>query len=153
MIDIGTADMMDWASQHARQKGAGFWNAFTTGKSPAIGGIPHDVFGMTTRSVHQYVLGIFRKLGLDEGTVTKLQIGGPDGDLGSNEIKISKDKTIGIVDGSGVVYDPLGLNREELMRLVQSRSTVDKFDKSKLSEGGFLVSIDDNNIKLPGIVF
>lgn len=27
--------------------------------------------------------------------MTKLQTGGPDGDLGSNEIKISKDKTIG----------------------------------------------------------
>jgi hypothetical protein len=32
-----------------------------------------------------------------------LQTGGPDGDLGSNEIKISKDKTIGVVDGSGVL--------------------------------------------------
>jgi glutamate dehydrogenase len=28
--------------------------------------------------------------------MTKMQTGGPDGDLGSNEIKISKDKTIGI---------------------------------------------------------
>jgi hypothetical protein len=32
-----------------------------------------------------------------------VQTGGPDGDLGSNEIKISKDKTIGVVDGSGVL--------------------------------------------------
>lgn len=58
---------------------------------------------MTTRSVHQYVLGIYRKLGLKEENCTKMQTGGPDGDLGSNEIKISKDKTIGIVDGSGVL--------------------------------------------------
>lgn len=35
---------------------------------------------------------------------TKVQTGGPDGDLGSNEIKISKDRTVGIVDGSGVAY-------------------------------------------------
>jgi glutamate dehydrogenase len=62
--DEGTADMMDWASQHARERGAHFWKAFTTGKSQTIGGIPHDVFGMTTRSVHQYVLGVYRKLGL-----------------------------------------------------------------------------------------
>jgi glutamate dehydrogenase len=34
--------------------------------------------------------------------------GGPDGDLGSNEIKMSKEKIIGIVDGSGVLYDPEG---------------------------------------------
>ena len=104
--DEGTADMMDWASQHARQRGAYFWKAFTTGKSQTIGGIPHDVFGMTTRSVHQYVIGIYRKLGLkvsiqfyemmQEENMTKMQTGGPDGDLGSNEIKISKDKTVGI---------------------------------------------------------
>ena len=59
-------------------------------KSPSLGGIPHDTYGMTTRSVHQYVLGILNKLGLDESQIKKLQTGGPDGDLGSNEIKISK---------------------------------------------------------------
>jgi hypothetical protein len=36
--------------------------------------------------------------------VTKFQTGGPDGDLGSNEILVSKDRTIAIVDGSGVVW-------------------------------------------------
>jgi len=50
---------------------------------------------MTTRSVHQYVLGICRKLNINEEDLDKLQTGGPDGDLGSNEIKISKDRTIG----------------------------------------------------------
>jgi glutamate dehydrogenase len=147
--DEGTADMMDWASQHARKRGASFWNAFTTGKSQTIGGIPHDTFGMTTRSVHQYVLGIYRKLGLDEANVTKLQIGGPDGDLGSNEIKISKDKTIGVVDGSGVLFDPLGLDRAELNRLANLRKMVIHFDKSKLSPQGFVVSVDDVDITLP----
>ena len=76
--------------------------AFTTGKSTERGGIPHDLFGMTTRSIHQYVLGVLGKLNLQESNCTKFQTGGPDGDLGSNEIKISKDKTIGVVDGSGV---------------------------------------------------
>ena len=51
------------------------------------------------------------KVGLEEGEVTKIQTGGPDGDLGSNEIKISKDKTIAIVDGAGVLYDPHGIER------------------------------------------
>jgi glutamate dehydrogenase len=34
--DEVTADMMDWASQHARSRGAYFWKAFTTGKSQSI---------------------------------------------------------------------------------------------------------------------
>lgn len=62
--DEGTADYMNWASQHARKRSYQFWRSFTTGKSPEFGGIPHDTFGMTTRSVHQYVLGICRKLNI-----------------------------------------------------------------------------------------
>ncbi|RKO87189.1 Glutamate/Leucine/Phenylalanine/Valine dehydrogenase-domain-containing protein, partial [Blyttiomyces helicus] len=151
--DEGTADYMDWASQHARRRGASFWKAFTTGKSPAIGGIPHDTFGMTTRSVHQYVLGIYRKLGIKEEDCRKMQTGGPDGDLGSNEIKISKDKTIGIVDGSGVLYDPAGINREELLRLATQRLMISAFDIAKLSPKGFRVLVDENNIKLPDGTF
>ncbi|KAI8921769.1 Glutamate/Leucine/Phenylalanine/Valine dehydrogenase-domain-containing protein [Entophlyctis helioformis] len=147
--DEGTADMMDWASQHARSRGATFWKAFTTGKSQSLGGIPHDIYGMTTRSVHQYVLGIYRKLGLKEENCTKLQTGGPDGDLGSNEIKISKDKTIAIVDGSGVVYDSEGIHRDELLRLANNRQMVIEFDVSKLSPKGFRILVDETNVRLP----
>lgn len=128
--DEGTADYMDWASQHARKRNASFWKAFTTGKSQSLGGIPHDTYGMTTRSVHQYVLGIYRQLGLNEEDCTKLQTGGPDGDLGSNEIKISKDKTVAIVDGSGVLHDPQGIDREELSRLANARLMINHFDTS-----------------------
>ncbi|KAF4685194.1 NAD-dependent glutamate dehydrogenase, partial [Perkinsus olseni] len=53
--------------------------------------------------------------------------GGPDGDLGSNEILISKDKTIAICDGSGVLYDPEGLDRGELTRLARERKPVSYF--------------------------
>ncbi|KAF1807376.1 Glutamate/Leucine/Phenylalanine/Valine dehydrogenase-domain-containing protein [Mucor lusitanicus] len=147
--DEGTADYMDWASSHAKKRGASFWKAFTTGKSQSMGGIPHDKYAMTTRSVHQYVLGIYRKLDLKEEEVTKFQTGGPDGDLGSNEIKISKDKTIAIVDGSGVLYDPVGIDRTELTRLANARVMISNFDTSKLSPEGFRVLVDEDNVKLP----
>ncbi len=45
--------------------------------------------------------------------------GGPDGDLGSNEIKMGTEKICAIVDGSGVLYDPEGIDREALLKLVQ----------------------------------
>lgn len=147
--DEGTAHFMDWAALYSKSRGYKHWAALTTGKSEALGGIPHDVFGMTTRGVHQYVLGIIRKLGLDETQITKLQTGGPDGDLGSNEIKISKDKTVAIVDGSGVIYDPEGLNRAELLRLATARKMIINFDRSLLSAKGFCVLIDDIDITLP----
>ncbi|CEP16936.1 hypothetical protein [Parasitella parasitica] len=147
--DEGTAEYMDWASQHARRRGASFWKAFTTGKSQSLGGIPHDLYGMTTRSVHQYALGIYRKLNLKEEEITKVQTGGPDGDLGSNEIKISKDNTIAVVDGSGVLYDPVGIDRIELKRLAQKRVMINNFDTTKLSADGFRVLVDEENVKLP----
>ncbi|KAL7323039.1 NAD-dependent glutamate dehydrogenase [Mucor circinelloides] len=147
--DEGTADYMDWASSHAKKRGASFWKAFTTGKSQSMGGIPHDKYAMTTRSVHQYVLGIYRKLNLKEEEVTKFQTGGPDGDLGSNEIKISSDKTIAVVDGSGVLYDATGINRTELTRLANSRLMISNFDTGNLSSEGFRVLVDENNVKLP----
>jgi glutamate dehydrogenase len=147
--DEGTAEYMDWASLHARKRGAGFWKAFTTGKSQSMGGIPHDLYGMTTRSVHQYVLGVYRTFGLKEEECTKVQTGGPDGDLGSNEITISSDKTIAVVDGSGVLYDPVGINREELTRLATERVMVNNFDLAKLSSQGFRVLVDEENATLP----
>lgn len=70
---------------------------------------------MTSLSVRAYTTGIYRQLGLDEEQVTKVQTGGPDGDLGSSasvsfrsswvltptfsdEILLSKDKTITYVE-------------------------------------------------------
>jgi len=147
--DEGTADYMEWAARYAERKGYPYWRSFTTGKPPSLGGVPHDTYGMTTRSVHRYVLGSLGKLGLDEEQVTKIQTGGPDGDLGSNEILLSKDKTKAVIDGSGVIFDPNGLDRAELTRLAKKREMVKGFEASKLSEGGFKVLITDSNVKLP----
>lgn len=147
--DEGTADFMEWAARYSSKRSYKYWRSFTTGKPPSLGGIPHDMFGMTTRSVHRYVLGVLRKQGIKEEQVTKFQTGGPDGDLGSNEILISKDKTKAIVDGSGVLYDPAGLDRDELTRLAHKRSMIKEFDSTKLGHGGFKVLVTDVNVTLP----
>ena len=121
---------------------------------------------MTSLSIRQYVLGIYKQLGLREKDVTKVQTGGPDGDLGSStslpisspcfgadaktdEILLSSDKTVAIIDGSGVLADPAGINREELIRLAKLRVPVAHFDKSKLSKDGYLVKVEEHDVKLP----
>jgi len=143
--------MMDWAALHARARGAEtWWKSFTTGKSAeTLGGVPHDTYGMTSLSIRQYVLGLYKQLGLREKDITKVQTGGPDGDLGSNEILLSSDKTVAIIDGSGVLADPAGLNRAELIRLAKLRVPVSNFDISKLSKDGYLVKVEEQDIKLP----
>ncbi|THU78369.1 NAD(P)-binding protein [Dendrothele bispora CBS 962.96] len=143
--DEGTADMMDWATVHARARGAE--TSFTTGKSAqTLGGVPHDTraYGMTSLSIRQYVLGIYKKLGLREKDITKVQTGGPD-----DEILLSSDKTVTIIDGSGVLADPAGLNCEELIRLAKLRVPVSNFNKSKLSKDEYLVKVEEHDVKLP----
>ena len=147
--DENTADLVNWATEHARSRGAPWWKSFFTGKSPKLGGIPHDVYGMTTLSVRQYVLGIYRKLNLDESQVRKLQTGGPDGDLGSNEILLGQEKYCAIVDGSGVLVDPNGLNTPELKRLAKERKMIGNYDISTLSKEGYRVLVEETNVKLP----
>lgn len=147
--DENTADLVDWATEHARTRGAPWWKSFFTGKSPKLGGIPHDAYGMTTLSVREFVKGIYRKLDLDPAQVKKMQTGGPDGDLGSNEILLSNEKYTSIVDGSGVLVDPNGLDKGELIRLAKERVMVSNFDMSKLSKDGYRVLCDDNNMTLP----
>lgn len=147
--DENTADLVDWATEHARKRGAVWWKSFFTGKSPKLGGIPHDAYGMTTLSVREYVKGIYRKLDLNPSKVRKMQTGGPDGDLGSNEILLSNEKYTSIVDGSGVLVDPRGLDQTELVRLAKARKMISSFDVSKLSKEGYRVLVDETNVKLP----
>ena len=147
--DENTADLVNWATEHARIRGAPWWKSFFTGKSPKLGGIPHDQYGMTTLSVREYVLGIYRKLHLDQREVRKLQTGGPDGDLGSNEILLGHEKYCAIVDGSGVLVDPNGLDCTELIRLAKERKMIVNFDIAKLSVRGYRVLVEDTNVTLP----
>ena len=147
--DENTADLVDWATEHAQARGAPWWKSFFTGKSQKLGGIPHDANGMTTLSVREFVLGIYRKLKLDPKDVRKLQTGGPDGDLGSNEILLGNEQYTAIVDGSGVLADPNGIDGDELLRLAKKRSRISGYNVKKLSADGYRVLIDEKNIVLP----
>eukprot|EP00331_Platyophrya_macrostoma_P009142 CAMPEP_0176424938 /NCGR_PEP_ID=MMETSP0127-20121128/11120_1 /TAXON_ID=938130 /ORGANISM="Platyophrya macrostoma, Strain WH" /LENGTH=994 /DNA_ID=CAMNT_0017806061 /DNA_START=97 /DNA_END=3081 /DNA_ORIENTATION=+ len=134
---------------YAKARGYAAWKSFTTGKDPSIGGIPHDTYGMTTRSVRACVEGVYRKLGMDEASLTKFQTGGPDGDLGSNEILRSREKYIALVDAKASLHDPNGVDKQELERLAKARLTLDNFDVRKLSPKGFLVKTTDKDVTLP----
>lgn len=149
--DEGTATYTDWATLHAKSRGAKWWKSFLTGKSANLGGIPHDEYGMTSLSVRSYVEKIYETHDLVNKPIRKFQTGGPDGDLGSNEILLSTDNEVyvGLVDGSGVIVDTNGLDKDELKRLAHSRQMINHFDKSKLSSKGFVILVDDVNFKIP----
>jgi glutamate dehydrogenase len=62
---------------------------------------------------------------------------------------LSSDKTIAVIDGSGVLADSHGIDRAELVRLAKLRDPVSHFNTSKLSKDGYLVKIEDQDIRLP----
>jgi glutamate dehydrogenase len=62
---------------------------------------------------------------------------------------LSREKYTCIIDGSGVLVDPQGINREELYHLAKARQMISHFDVSKLSKEGFRVLIDETDVKLP----
>lgn len=54
-----------------------------------------------------------------------------------------------IVDGSGVLHDPNGIDRSELTRLAKARKTVSEIDRSKIGPGGYLILLEDKGFTLP----
>lgn len=54
-----------------------------------------------------------------------------------------------MIDGSGVLADPRGIDRAELVRLAKLRKTVSFFNTAKLSKEGYLVKLEDQDVKLP----
>jgi glutamate dehydrogenase len=77
--------------------------------------------------------------------------GGPFGDVAGNMMKLLNNRKadgsyvlanlriIAITDGPAAVYDPAGINREEISRLVHT-AALDGFDPAKLTgEGAFMI--------------
>ncbi len=112
------------------------------------------VSGMTTTSI----MGSFRTLinhyNEPEEELNLMITGGPDGDLGANQIQCYKGKICLIIDGGSILFDPQGLDKKELMKLAFMRNSSPRanslnFPKEKLSSKGFMVPIGSRNIALP----
>lgn len=54
-----------------------------------------------------------------------------------------------IIDGSGVLYDPAGLDRPELIRLAKGRKMISNFDTKKLGPEGYRVLVEEKDVRLP----
>ncbi|MCG8566490.1 MAG: NAD-glutamate dehydrogenase [Desulfobacterales bacterium] len=113
-----------------------------------------EISGMTTTSV----MGAFRTLiahhKAKESDLNLMMTGGPDGDLGSNEIQCYKGKICLIIDGGSILFDPDGLDREELMKIAFMRHTAPRansmsFPEGKIGPRGFRVPLRGKDITLP----
>ena len=113
-----------------------------------------EISGMTTTGV----MGAFRTLithyGAREEDLNLMMTGGPDGDLGANEIQCYKGKICLIIDGGSILFDPQGLDRQVLMEIAFMRHTSPRantrhFPTEKLNPQGFMVPLTAKNVTLP----
>ncbi len=110
--------------------------------------------GMTTTSVMSTFRTLINHYGAKEEELNLMMTGGPDGDLGANEIQCYKGKICLIIDGGSILFDPQGLDKKELMEIGFQRNGSPRpnslaFGDDKLSAQGFKVPLAAKNITLP----
>lgn len=112
------------------------------------------ISGMTTTSVMSSFRALITHYGAREEELNLMITGGPDGDLGANEIQCYKGKICLIIDGGSILFDPQGLDKKELRKISFSRNSVPRvntigYPQEKLSPQGFSVPLDATNVTLP----
>ncbi|MBE6358088.1 MAG: hypothetical protein E7057_02440 [Lentisphaerae bacterium] len=116
-------------------------------------GINHKHYGVTSFGVYQYLIKTLKYLGITPETddFSVILSGGPFGDVAGNMMKLLNDRNadgsyklanlrmIAITDGPAAVYDPAGLDREEVSSLIH-KAALDSFNPAKLTgEGAFMI--------------
>lgn len=139
--------MIEWVAKHSSNHEYKPGKAFITSKPDT--GINHKEWGVTSLGVNVYMHEILRYLGINPNTdpFTVKISGGPDGDVAGNQICnlhrfYSKTaKLIALTDISGTIYDPKGLDLDEMLDLFHEEKPIKFYPPEKLSEGGFLLDL------------
>lgn len=110
--------------------------------------------GMTTTSVMSSFRTLIGHYGAQEEDLNLMITGGPDGDLGANEIQCYKGKICLVIDGGSILFDPEGLDKKELMKIAFMRNSDPRvnslgFPVEKLSQKGFMVPLRGEKVTLP----
>ena len=151
-------DMIVWMGKYAEKAGYTLGSGLISGKPDS--GINHKEYGVTSFGVYQYLLRTMKELEIDpEGEFSVKIAGGPGGDVAGNMMKLLLAKKadssyvhpllkiVAITDGPAVIYDPEGIDREELGKLVL-KANLDSFDPAKLQgDGAYMLFSKEVNKK------
>ena len=151
-------DMIVWMGKYAEKAGYTLGSGLISGKPDS--GINHKEYGVTSFGVYQYLLRTMKELEIDpEGEFSVKIAGGPGGDVAGNMMKLllakkadssyvhPQLKIVAITDGPAVIYDPEGIDREELGKLVL-KANLDSFDPAKLQgDGAYMLFSKEVNKK------
>ncbi|MBK9517830.1 MAG: NAD-glutamate dehydrogenase [Anaeromyxobacter sp.] len=108
-------------------------------------GINHKEYGVTSTGVVAFCEIAMKERGVDlrRDPFSVKFTGGPNGDVAGNAMRLLLERCPGvaitlIVDGTGALMDPRGLDREALSQVVL-KADAEAFDPSRLSPGGFVL--------------
>ncbi|PIS02457.1 MAG: glutamate dehydrogenase [Chlamydiae bacterium CG10_big_fil_rev_8_21_14_0_10_42_34] len=139
--------MIDWIANFAVKHNYKPGRSFMSSKPGA--GINHKEFGVTSYGVNVYLHEMLHFLGIDpkKDPFTVKISGGPDGDVAGNEILnlykyyTKTAKLLALTDVSGTIYDPEGLNLQEMAKLFETSQPIRSYPAEQLHEGGFLLDV------------
>ncbi|MGB9079976.1 MAG: NAD-glutamate dehydrogenase domain-containing protein, partial [Desulfuromonadaceae bacterium] len=108
-------------------------------------GINHKEYGVTSTGVVKFAEITMQELGIDirRDPFSVKFTGGPNGDVAGNAMRILLErcpqvKIKLILDGTGAIFDPEGVRRSELGRVLLKHD-LDEYDPSALHPGGFIL--------------
>ena len=145
-----TNGLIEWIVERSRQRGYPLPSTIMSSKPSS--GINHKQYGVTSEGVTVFLHRALLENGIDP-TQDRFSVkltGGPDGDVGGNEIKIlireygDNAQIVAIADGTGAAHDPEGLDHEALLDLVEQGLGISNFSESKLGPKGRLVNLADD---------
>lgn len=137
--------LIEWISEYSKTCGYKPGIAFISSKPGA--GINHKEYGITSFGVNVYMIETLKFLGInpDKDSFTIKISGGPDGDVAGNQIlNLQKyfpktAKLLALTDISGTIYDPEGLDLDEMAKLFHEAKAINNYPAIKLHDGGFLL--------------
>lgn len=138
-------EIIEWIAAQSKHYHYKPGSSFISSK-PKIG-INHKEHGVTSLGVNVYMHQVLEFLGIDpkKDSFTVKMSGGPDGDVAGNQMKNlyhyypNTAKLLATTDVSGTIYDPIGLDLKELVRLFDLEKPISFYNPELLNEGGFLV--------------
>jgi len=109
-------------------------------------GINHKQYGVTSTGVVKFAeITMAEAAGINivKDPFTLKMTGGPNGDVAGNCLRILLARCPSmqvrlIMDGTAALFDPSGINRQELSRIVLQHD-LDAFDPEQLGEGGCII--------------
>ena len=151
IIEIGPDEnmfdtMISYMGDYAAARGYVLGSDIISGKPES--GINHKEYGVTSFGVHTYFVRTLKEFGIDprKDEFTVKISGGPAGDVAGNMMKLllrrengkpayPKMRIVAITDGPAAIYDPTGIDRGGLEKLLLKQN-LDAFDPKLLKGEG-----------------